>query len=221
MVRMAAGSPSLPDGRILAGPVVTLRPLTVADAPALFAAIGAEEVWAAGYNGGPAARPRSVPAMVAWIEALLAKGDRVVYAVTLTASSALGAGGAVVGTSSLLDIDVANWNVHLGSTAYAPAVWASGVNPAAKRLLLAHAFEDCGFHRVKIQTDAINLRSQAAITKLGAAREGVLRHHMRRPDGTWRDTVVFSILADEWPGVRERLDERIALTSTSERIAGV
>ena len=84
------------------------------------------------------------------------------------------------------------------------------MNPAAKRLLLAHAFEDCGFERVKIQTDCINTRSQAAIAKLGATREGVLRHEMIRADGTWRDTVVFSILADEWPDVRARLDARIA-----------
>jgi RimJ/RimL family protein N-acetyltransferase len=83
------------------------------------------------------------------------------------------------------------------------------VNPACKLLLLAHAFDDCGFGRVKIQTDLDNTRSQAAIARLGATREGVLRRHMRRADGTFRDTVVFSLLKDEWPGVRTRLLARL------------
>jgi RimJ/RimL family protein N-acetyltransferase len=83
------------------------------------------------------------------------------------------------------------------------------VNPDCKLLLLAHAFDDCGFGRVKIQTDLINERSQAAIAKLGATREGVLRRHKRRADGTFRDTVVFSVLRDEWPAVREGLLRRL------------
>jgi RimJ/RimL family protein N-acetyltransferase len=83
------------------------------------------------------------------------------------------------------------------------------VNPECKLLLLGHAFDDCGFGRVKIQTDLINLRSQAAIAKLGATREGVLRRHMRRADGTWRDTVVFSVIVDEWPTVRAGLHARL------------
>jgi RimJ/RimL family protein N-acetyltransferase len=76
--------------------------------------------------------------------------------------------------------------------------------------MLRHAFEDCGFGRVKIQTDVLNPRSQAAIAKLGAIREGVLRRHQARADGTFRDTVVFSILRDEWPTVREKLERRVA-----------
>jgi RimJ/RimL family protein N-acetyltransferase len=102
--------------------------------------------------------------------------------------------------------------VHLGWTAYSPAVWGTTVNPECKYLLLRHAFEDCGFERVKIQTDAANRRSQDAIERLGAVREGVLRHHMIRADGTRRDTVVFSILAGEWPAVKERLEARLTGT---------
>jgi RimJ/RimL family protein N-acetyltransferase len=120
------------------------------------------------------------------------------------------ADGTVVGTTSLGDVDLHNESVHLGWTAYAPSVWGTAVNPATKLLMLQHAFEDCGFGRVKIQTGSTNARSQAAIAKLGATREGVLRRHKRLPDGSFRDTVVFSILADEWPDVRKRLQERIS-----------
>jgi RimJ/RimL family protein N-acetyltransferase len=84
------------------------------------------------------------------------------------------------------------------------------VNPECKLLLLGHAFDDCGFGRVKLQTDLLNLRSQAAIARLGATREGVLRRHMRRADGTFRDTVVFSILREEWPDVAAGLRARLA-----------
>src|SRR5450830_266121 len=102
-----------------------------------------------------------------------------------------------------------------GWTGYAPAVWSTGVNPAAKLALLRHAFEDCGMRRVKLQTDTLNARSQAAIARLGAVKEGVLRQHTRRADGTWRDTVVFSILADEWPVVRAQLETRVAADSAA------
>ena len=77
-------------------------------------------------------------------------------------------------------------------------------------MLLSHAFDDCGLGRVKIQTDAINARSQAAIARLGATREGLLRRHVRRADGTFRDTVVFSVVREEWPVIRAGLQARLA-----------
>ena len=134
---------------------------------------------------------------------------RTAYTLRLVGDGDLGAAGTVVGTSSLGDIDLTNERAHLGWTAYGPRWWGTAVNPEAKLLLLGHAFADCGFGRVKIQTDLLNERSQAAIAKLGATREGVLRRHLRRADGTFRDTVVFSILKDEWPMVEERLAARI------------
>jgi RimJ/RimL family protein N-acetyltransferase len=91
---------------------------------------------------------------------------------------------------------------------YGSRWWGTWVNPECKLLLLGHAF-DCGFGRVKIQTDAVNLRSQAAIAKLGATREGVLRRHTKRADGSFRDSVVFSVLAQEWPSVRAGLEQRL------------
>jgi RimJ/RimL family protein N-acetyltransferase len=192
-----------PGGRPLVGDVVRLDPAQDGDAPGLFAALDADEVWAAGYSGGPAARPRDADG---WVERMAAarRDAREMFTVRLVAD------GRVVGTTSLGDVDLVNERVHLGWTAYAPDVWGSAVNPECKLLLLAHAFDDCGFGRVKIQTDGVNARSQAAIAKLGATREGVLRRHLRRADGTFRDTVVFAVTLDDWPVVRARLEARLA-----------
>ncbi len=204
--------PTPPRAVELANSVVRLRPAALGDEAGLFAAIGDERVWAAGYGGGPAGRPTDVAAMRSWLESAVAAGlraERQAYVVRLAADSHLGAAGTVVGTSSLGEWDLVNERVHLGWTAYGPPWWGTAVNPACKLALLGHAFDDCGFGRVKIQTDLINERSQAGIAKLGATREGVLRRHLRRADGTWRDTVVFSVLRDEWPQVRAGLEARL------------
>ena len=188
-----------PDGRPLVGDVVRLDRLQDNDYEELYAAIGNEQVYAGGFGGG--VMPKSAAEMRETWSAATSK--RFAYAVRMVAD------GTLVGTSSLGDVDVPNERIHLGWTGYAPAVWGTAVNPSAKLLLLQHAFEDCGFGRVKIQTGLKNTRSQAAIAKLGATREGVLRRHMLQGDGSFRDTVVFSILAGEWPEVRKRLEERI------------
>jgi RimJ/RimL family protein N-acetyltransferase len=196
----------------LTGRVVRLDPIDRDDSVALFAALDDERVWAGGYGGGPAGRPRDVDDMAAIVDAALTARDREErqpYVVRLLEDSTLGAAGTVVGTTSLGDWDLVNERTHIGWTAYGPSWWATAVNPECKLLLLAHAFDDCGFGRVKLQTDLRNERSQAAIARLGATREGVLRRHMRRADGTFRDTVVFSILRAEWPDVREGLLARL------------
>ena len=92
-------------------------------------------------------------------------------------------------------------------------IWGSAVNPEAKLLLLAHCFETWGARRVQFKTDHENLRSQAAIAKLGAVREGVLRAHMIRPDGSRRDSVIYSITREEWPAIRTGLEERLGSLS--------
>jgi RimJ/RimL family protein N-acetyltransferase len=97
---------------------------------------------------------------------------------------------------------------HLGWTAYDPRVWGTVVNAEAKLLILGSAFDN-GFERVKIQADVLNTRSRAAISRLGATFEGVARHDMRRADGAWRDSAIYSILSDEWPGVRQSLAARL------------
>jgi len=172
------------------------------DAEGIFAALDHDEVWAAGYNGGPAARPRHPDGWRKRIDAAVAE-QRVMYTVRLQDD------GRIVGTTSLGDSDLANERTHIGWTAYAPEVWSTKVNPECKLLLMTHAFEDCDFGRVKIQTDLVNERSQAAIAKLGATREGVLRRHMLRADGSRRDTVVYSVILDEWPAVKAALQARI------------
>lgn len=192
--------------------MVRLDPVESADAEGLFAALDDERVWAAGYGGGPAGRPGDVAAMARIVESAVVaahRGERQAYVVRLAVGSDLGAAGTVVGTSSLGEWDLVNERVHLGWTAYGPRWWGTAVNAECKLLLLGHAFDDCGFGRVKIQTDLLNERSQAAIARLGATREGVLRRHLRRADGTFRDTVVFSVLRDEWPAVRAGLLARL------------
>ncbi len=202
-----------PDGRSLLGATIRLDAGRPDDAPGLFRALDDERVYAHGYGGGPAGRPTDLPAFSRWwIDALTDPRRCAVYIARLLAHGAAGAAGIIVGTSSLGDASLADERVHLGWTAYAPAVWGSAVNPECKLLLLAHVFDDCGFGRVKIQTDVLNTRSQAAIARLGAVREGVLRRHMRRADGTFRDTVVFSILRDEWPSVKRGLRARLDRT---------
>src|SRR6201995_430160 len=144
-------------------------------------------------------------------------GGRPVYAIRLARMSELGPAGTLVGTSSLLEADVHNESIHLGSTLYGSRWWGTPVNAEAKLLLLGHCFDDLGYGRVKIQTDRLNTRSQAAIAKLGAQREGGLRRDKKREDGTFRDTVVFSVLAGEWPAVRDGLRARAGRTGAARR----
>jgi RimJ/RimL family protein N-acetyltransferase len=107
-------------------------------------------------------------------------------------------------------VALAHRRLEIGSTWYEPAARGTAVNPACKLLLLAHAFDVIGVNRVALVTDARNARSQAAIARLGAAREGVLRANMITQGGRVRDTVIFSIVAAEWPAVRAGLLARLA-----------
>ena len=122
---------------------------------------------------------------------------------------ALVAEGRCQGTTNYLAIDPANATVEIGGTYYAPSLRGGPMNPAAKRLMLGHAF-DAGARRVSFRVDAINARSRAAVLKLGAVQEGILRQDRVTWTGRVRDTVIFSVLADEWPKVRDRLDARLA-----------
>ena len=121
--------------------------------------------------------------------------------------------GTLVGTSSLADFDETNEHAHIGWTAWSPRVWGTAVNPEAKLLMLSEAFNN-GFGRIKLQADEVNVRSRAAITKLGAQFEGIQRRDRRRADGSWRSTAIYSILRDEWPVVRETLESRLSAFST-------
>lgn len=142
----------------------------------------------------------------AWFDAAMKEKDptrRIPFAVRTLAD------GRLVGSTSYLDAEPRHRRVEVGSTWYHPAVWGTAVNAECKLLLLAHAFEDLGVNRVAFVTDVLNVRSQAAIAKLGAVREGVLRAHMVTQGGRARDSVLFSIVAAEWPAVKAGLTKRI------------
>ena len=142
-----------------------------------------------------------------WVAAALklaAAGSAVPFA-TLDAAT-----GEPIGSTRFGAIDTAHRRVEIGWTWLAPARQRTAANTEAKLLMLAHAFETWGCIRVELKTDSLNEASRAAILRLGAVEEGTLRHHMVCADGRRRDTVMYSILADEWPAVRARLEERLA-----------
>lgn len=114
-----------------------------------------------------------------------------------------------VGSTSLFDIRPAERALEIGYTWLTPTVQRTPINTATKLLLLTHCFETLGCERVQLKTDARNTVSQRAIERLGATREGVLRRHMKLPDGFVRDTVFYSILPEEWPDIKKRLTARL------------
>jgi RimJ/RimL family protein N-acetyltransferase len=187
----------------LVGAHVRLEALRRDDVPDLFEAIGRHpEVFAGGWGGGPAAYRPDLAGFTEFADTYFGWGRNNVYAVRSP-------DGELLGTTTLGDFDEASEHTHIGWTAYAPAVWGTAVNPECKLLLLGTAF-DHGFGRVKIQADVLNARSRSAILRLGATFEGIVRRDRPRADGTWRDSAVYSILVDEWPGVRAGLERRIA-----------
>ncbi len=123
--------------------------------------------------------------------------------------------GRVIGSTSYADIRQEHRGVEIGYTWLTSDARGGAANPEMKRLMLAHVFENPVFPkgpaiRVTLKTDRLNERSQRAIEKLGAAKEGVLRQHIVMPDGRYRDTVMYSIIDTEWPALRDGLDERLA-----------
>lgn len=181
----------------LVGRYVHLSPFRESDAQELFDALDDPTLWSL-VRGRP-----SSPDDVKLTMAQAATNNRYPYVVRLIDSNQ------VVGTSSLMDGSSADARCEIGFTVYQQRVWASQVNPECKLLLLKFCFEALHMTRVQLKTDNLNERSQAAIARLGAVREGVLRRHQRRPDGTLRDSVMFSITSDEWPEVEARLRERL------------
>jgi RimJ/RimL family protein N-acetyltransferase len=133
-----------------------------------------------------------------------AAGTRVPFAVRRVADARL------VGSTSYLDLALQHQRIEIGSTWYHPSAWGTAVNPECKLLLFEYAFDVLQVNRVALVTDAKNERSQAAIARLGAVREGVLRSHMITQGGRRRDTVVFSVIAAEWPAVRSGILARLA-----------
>lgn len=183
-------------------PRLRLDALRLADAPAFLAALGSADERAevlAHLRYPPLTDLAAARRVVA---AALTDPDRVPYAQRL-------ADGTFVGTTSFYEIAPAVRAVAIGHTWVARRWWRTFVNTESKLAMLTHAFETLGAERVVWHTDIRNVRSQEAVARLGAQREGVLRHHRIRRDGSWRDTVQFSMLSAEWPDARRRLESSL------------
>jgi len=186
------------DPVVMTGKHVVLEPLQMSHVDDLFAALGNdEEVWR--YSARPT--PRSSEDIAAFISKALSLGTRCAW-LQRDATT-----GEAVGTTSYFP-DQANRGVEIGATVLARKAWRTGINTEAKLMLLERAFDALGAVRVCWQTDVLNRRSQAAIERLGAVREGVLRANRPRNDGTMRDSVIYSMVAAEWPKARESLRAR-------------
>lgn len=188
----------------LTGNVVELRPLALSDAAALYAVLDDEDVW----RYLPPHKPASVAEVEASIGAALhtqEQGTELSF-VTVHRES-----GEVAGTTRFLDISIPDRHAEIGSTAIGRDYQRTAVNTEAKYLMLRHAFETWGCIRVQFKTDLRNERSQRAIERLGAVREGVLRRHRVIKDGYQRSSVYYSITDDEWPSVKENLESKLGL----------
>jgi RimJ/RimL family protein N-acetyltransferase len=186
----------------LEGHGVRLEPLTPAHQPALSAAVADGRLWELWFTAVP--EPDQVPTYIADALAGQRAGHMLPWAVReLTTDT-------IVGSTRYHDIVPQIHRVEIGWTWYAASWQRTHVNTVCKLLLLTHAFETLGCHVVGLRTDNFNFASQRAIAALGAHKDGVIRHHQARRDGTARDSVMFSILATEWRDVKRHLTTRLA-----------
>ena len=186
----------------LSGHGVRLEPLSFDHVDGLIAASADGDLGALNYTATPHATRESVSA---YVQAAL-DGQS---AGTMLPFAVLGEDGTVLGSTRCYDIDMSVPTLAIGYTWYRASAQRTHVNTACKRLLLGHAFDTLGMRTVYLHTSHHNLRSQAAIERLGARKDGVIRQHKRHKDGALRDTVCYSILDKEWPAMRERLDARL------------
>lgn len=197
---MASTSPWI-DPVVLNGDTVRLEPLSPDHAEELLDAAGSVDTFKY-FSRYPV--PWTVDGCRAFLKMLIDDPTVVPFCIVLKD------GNRRVGVTTYLDIRPAHKGLEIGWTWLAPDQRGIRANPEMKRMMLAHAFDDKGAIRVQLKTDLRNLQSQRAIEKLGATREGVLRENIIMLDGHRRSTVMYSILASEWPSVRDRLDARLA-----------
>lgn len=186
-------------GETLRGRFIDLEPLQERHHAGLVAAAADPAIFA--YM--PFDTSKGFAARLPWFTAENASGAMVTYVVRRRSD------GKIAGSTSYLALAPEHARVEIGSTWYAPEAQATAVNPDAKYLLLANAFAK-GWHRVEFKTDSKNARSRAALKKLGAQEDGIMRGHMWMPQGYWRDSVYFSILETDWPAVKAGLEKRLA-----------
>ncbi len=184
---------------ILQGKHVRLEPLAESHAADLLVAAQSEDIW----RYMPTHPPKTLEDMQVIISNALklrATGTQMPFAIIDQASQK------AIGSSRYLDIQPLNKGIEIGWTWLGQDYWRSVRNTECKYLLLSYAFEQQGAIRVQLKTDRRNQRSQLAIERIGAVKEGILRQHMIMPDGYLRDSVYYSILDGEWPGVKKRLE---------------
>lgn len=186
---------------------VRLEPMSSAHVPALREAAADGSLWELWFTVVPT--PEETESYVAAALSGLEAGHMLPWAVRDLES------GAVVGSTRYHDIVAEIDRVEIGYTWYAASRQRSHVNTTCKLLLLEHAFETLGCEAVGLRTDNFNFRSQKAIEALGAKKDGVIRHHKARKDGTVRDTHLYSIIRAEWPGVKHHLEWRLKRHSAS------
>jgi ribosomal-protein-alanine N-acetyltransferase len=191
----------------LVGPTLRLEPLTVAHARPLFRHAWPEVFrW---FSDFP--RDGSYVAFEAYVDRVLLQPASLDFVIFLQKT------GEPIGCTGYLDIRLPHHGLEIGRTWIATSHQGTRVNPESKYLLLRHAFEELDALRVQFKTDLNNLHSQRAIEKLGARREGVLRNYQQRANGKMRDTVMYSIIAEEWPDLKNALEARLAALGEAPR----
>jgi RimJ/RimL family protein N-acetyltransferase len=186
----------------LEGQHVRLEPLSLAHEAALIAAASDGELWKSTVT----IVPSSPATMIDYIQAALngqAQGRELPFVIVRKSANE------VVGTTRFYDIKPSDRAIAIGYTWLSKSSQRTAINTESKLLMLAHAFENWRCNRVELITDVLNQQSRAAIMRLGAKEEGVLRKHLILPSGRIRDSVIFSIIADEWPDVKARLREKL------------
>ena len=186
----------------LKGRHAALEPLDYAHQEELVAAVRDGELWKLWYTAIP--EPEGMRAEIERRLGLQRAGSMLPFAVRSLAS------GRIAGMSTYMNIDAKNRRVEIGSTWYAKSVQRTPLNTECKLMLLAHAFEQLGCIAVEFRTGFFNYASRRAIERLGAKQDGILRSHQHYANGSVRDTVVFSIIAPEWPAVKHHLQFKLA-----------
>jgi len=184
---------------ILTGKIVRLEPLSEAHIQGLTVAGADEAIWENMRYG----MVTTLPKMRAWVLDMLSRKEMVgdipfaVYHIEMKC---------VVGATRYMNIDSSARGLEIGGTWYATELQRTGVNTECKYLLLKYAFENLKYIRVQIKTDILNIRSQRSIERFGATKEGILRNHIIRRDGSYRDSVFYSVIESEWPAVKTHLE---------------
>ncbi|WP_342442294.1 GNAT family protein [Lysinibacillus sp. FSL K6-0075] len=179
--------------------VVKLKPLELSDLPEILETGRYPEIWS--HMSTTIEKKEDVNNFVE--NALRAKDEKTEFPFVIVDKQS----GDIIGSTRFMDIDDKHQRLEIGYTWLTPAYWRTAINTNCKYLLLQHCFEHFHLQRVQIKTDHDNIRSQKAIERIGATKEGILRNHMIRKDGTTRHTVMYSITIEEWPQVKKHLEK--------------